>query len=964
MQTYLKKDHAPAHRGPSAARMPAPSMDALRAGMALPATEQPGQRVDLPSQIQAKMESAFGMDFSGVRLYRSQAVADGGAQAVTQGSRIAFAPDRLDFFSQEGQSLLGHELSHVASQARGEARGQGFLQDARLESQADREGAMAAQGESVGPATGTLSAASAVGAAGPMQAKKDKKDRQQTNAPAAPAIDDGVADRVDDTEFDPVQQTIGTGVDAFNATSEYAGDTLEDLADDGPTQGVKDFAGAAGDSSFMDVVGKTAAITGPVKSAYDFVKGIQGFNAEDDVMDQVVALASGGGSTLTGAAQGVNEFYEYMDDATSKAVGGGSQAFSGTLGAVNASRHLVRALQDDEDGDKLDQVMGAGTDLVGSVNDAVQGVSKASKEKWISKDAAGNVGAALQMVTGSAGVGSAIRHGVMADTDDKLAQNSLRKVRSEAQSRTSEEQQANDTLLDSMLSAQQRVAGVRKQDAVWEGIHGGLDALGGAASFIPVGGTAASIGIGAVQKVTDFIGQEATGQARKRAREENLGQRHMDLHRELMQKLIEEKKAQTGKTELSAYELDQCRTLAKHTVNQHLYGQGVRTNRMAGMQKTNQELDQAEALMGASGAEGARAAGSLRAAGHAIDDTGHFVSRNETQAKLNADLGSEDFEATWSSALSHEDVKRNPVMVARAKAAAKRKAKADKAAEKQRVKSLSPAEKAAEEAAAKQAKAQKKADDKRKRREQRAASKEARKTAKAAYKADMDSYVSAGLTAAGGDQMSRYDRWKKSNELKKQFKAENKAQGGARGLENTVEGAASDTNAGFFRKAANWGKSKYLHARRSHDRMRDSMVNDGWDKLSGWGRFKLAAANPLAWIASKTASGKAKSNAAQASVDEQHSMDLLNQLMSAGSAAPAAAAQDAAVQVPAAQVPAAQDAGAGGEIMDQTADPSLLTVGQKIERYESGQASNEGVDPSILTFKNKIRHLNSRIRGK
>lgn len=864
MQTYLKKDHAPAHRGPSAARMPAPSMDALRAGMALPATEQPGQRVDLPSQIQAKMESAFGMDFSGVRLYHSQAVADGGAQAVTQGSRIAFAPDRLDFFSREGQSLLGHELSHVASQARGEARGQGFLQDARLESQADREGAMAAQGESVGPATGTLS----------------------------------------------------------------------------------------------------AAITGPVKSAYDFVKGIQGFNAEDDVMDQVVALASGGGSTLTGAAQGVNEFYEYMDDATSKAVGGGSQAFSGTLGAVNASRHLVRALQDDEDGDKLDQVMGAGTDLVGSVKDAVQGVSKASKEKWISKDAAGNVGAALQMVTGSAGVGSAIRHGVMADTDDKLAQNSLRKVRSEAQSRTSEEQQANDTLLDSMLSAQQRVAGVRKQDAVWEGIHGGLDALGGAASFIPVGGTAASIGIGAVQKVTDFIGQEATGQARKRAREENLGQRHMDLHRELMQKLIEEKKAQTGKTELSAYELDQCRTLAKHTVNQHLYGQGVRTNRMAGMQKTNQELDQAETLMGASGAEGARAAGSLRAAGHAIDDTGHFVSRNETQAKLNADLGSEDFEATWSSALSHEDVKRNPVMVARAKAAAKRKAKADKAAEKQRVKSLSPAEKAAEEAAAKQAKAQKKADDKRKRREQRAASKEARKTAKAAYKADMDSYVSAGLTAAGGDQMSRYDRWKKSNELKKQFKAENKAQGGARGLENTVEGAASDTNAGFFRKAANWGKSKYLHARRSHDRMRDSMVNDGWDKLSGWDRFKLAAANPLAWIASKTASGKAKSNAAQASVDEQHSMDLLNQLMSAGSAAPAAAAQDAAVQVPAAQVPAAQDAGAGGEIMDQTADPSLLTVGQKIERYESGQASNEGVDPSILTFKNKIRHLNSRIRGK
>jgi hypothetical protein len=46
-----------------------------------------------------------------VKLYESQAVADAGARAVTQGSKIAFAPGMLDFTSYGGQALLGHELS-------------------------------------------------------------------------------------------------------------------------------------------------------------------------------------------------------------------------------------------------------------------------------------------------------------------------------------------------------------------------------------------------------------------------------------------------------------------------------------------------------------------------------------------------------------------------------------------------------------------------------------------------------------------------------------------------------------------------------------------------------------------------------------------------------------------------------------------------------------------------------------
>ena len=107
------------------------------AGRAAPGPELMGSRADLPEAVRSKMESSFGADFSGVQLYESQAVADAGAQAVTMGNRIAFAPGELDFSSTAGQALLGHELSHVVSQARGEVSGAGFLNDHALEALLD-----------------------------------------------------------------------------------------------------------------------------------------------------------------------------------------------------------------------------------------------------------------------------------------------------------------------------------------------------------------------------------------------------------------------------------------------------------------------------------------------------------------------------------------------------------------------------------------------------------------------------------------------------------------------------------------------------------------------------------------------------------------------------------------------------------------------------------------------------------
>ena len=176
LYTHLshKQKHPISDHTPSEPASSAPSLSALQAG-AIPTREQMGRRVDLPAAIQAKMEASFGADLSGVQLYESQTVADAGADAVTMGNKIGFAPGRLDFVSSGGQELLGHELSHVVSQARGEVTGSGFLSDHTLEARADREGALAAAGERVSDAPVTpLSPSSALSAAGPMQARKAK----------------------------------------------------------------------------------------------------------------------------------------------------------------------------------------------------------------------------------------------------------------------------------------------------------------------------------------------------------------------------------------------------------------------------------------------------------------------------------------------------------------------------------------------------------------------------------------------------------------------------------------------------------------------------------------------------------------------------------------------------------------------------------------------------------------------
>lgn len=125
-----------------------------------------GARRAAPASVLSEMSQRMGADFSDVELYESPLVAQHGAQAAASGSKVAFAPGMLDFSSQKGLSLLGHELSHVASQSRGEVSGSGLVQDSALEHKADAEGARAAA--SLSP----MSQASPQGGAGALQCKK------------------------------------------------------------------------------------------------------------------------------------------------------------------------------------------------------------------------------------------------------------------------------------------------------------------------------------------------------------------------------------------------------------------------------------------------------------------------------------------------------------------------------------------------------------------------------------------------------------------------------------------------------------------------------------------------------------------------------------------------------------------------------------------------------------------------
>jgi len=173
-------------------QIPNSAMVALMTGAAPPDDNLRGHRMDLAPILNAKMSAAFGMDLSGVKLYRSKAMAGTGIHGLARGNEIVLADD-VDLNTLAGQTVLGLELSHIRAQSMGLGIGHtGLLHNTALEHTADIEGARAARGLDVvqrGMETGMgintafgmegveplqpIGAGLGVSAAAPMQAKKD-----------------------------------------------------------------------------------------------------------------------------------------------------------------------------------------------------------------------------------------------------------------------------------------------------------------------------------------------------------------------------------------------------------------------------------------------------------------------------------------------------------------------------------------------------------------------------------------------------------------------------------------------------------------------------------------------------------------------------------------------------------------------------------------------------------------------
>ncbi len=121
----------------------------LQMKSAAPPVQRKGE--GMPEPVRAKMEQAFGTDFSDVRVHTGNQAEQVGALAYAQGNDIHFAPGQYHPETSKGQELLGHELAHIVQQKQGrvkpttEVNGVAVNDDPSLEREADQWGTKAAQ---------------------------------------------------------------------------------------------------------------------------------------------------------------------------------------------------------------------------------------------------------------------------------------------------------------------------------------------------------------------------------------------------------------------------------------------------------------------------------------------------------------------------------------------------------------------------------------------------------------------------------------------------------------------------------------------------------------------------------------------------------------------------------------------------------------------------------------------------
>ena len=935
MQTYQKKAKPSACTVPRSrpAAAHAPQQPPLRGMSDLFPVEHAGRPVDLPAAIQSKMESAFGADLSGVKLYESQAVADAGADALAQGSHIAFAPGQLDLVSMRGQALLGHELSHVVSQARGEVRGSGLLENHALEARADREGMMAAMGQSIYPGAtaspGASAAVAAAGATGPVQARRRRK--RQDPVVYGPENRPSATDRrlgANDIEGDSLGgNALDAGLAATDQFNEFSStvETLASQRDNGSYVlgrfGAK--AGAVNDSDFMGHAAAIGSIIGTTKNTVDTAKDIK-----DTITDQNAGTA------------------EKAASLTSSVASWGSDAL-GT--AKNLTGQIIQ-------------------------NEAVKEAVGSQLEAH---------GSYFQMIAGTANAAKATIHGHEATGDRLAAERAGRILASDSSQRAASgdaEKIKNDKLLRSMATNARNAAKVRKAESVQEGVNAGMDIVNGGLGLIPGVGNLAAMGGSAVKTVVNTGMEAHVDQKRKEAREKNLD--NLSLRASLEKKL-------GMRDDLPEKKKNEIRHRAKHIANQITSGErGATTNKVAGMHKTQNDVTALNQLSSQDNEEGQRARKIVNVMGIGTNSKGEMLDTDAASAQVNADFArGGSVEEQIGAADAHQFEKEHTVQAElkrqQASAEAKKQKKAAKLAKKEQKKaalehfnSLSEENRQNIRAANKRRKEEKKnlIKDKgikwyefQKKKEARleydiahrvgdeygghdTSEKEAQlnelreqRAARQAGKENKKQLKAARKEARKEDKayQSQRDEQRKLAGIKwyefKKKKEFNNEYDYATGTKerpdaNAPEGSATaNANKPWYKRAGDHIKNKWYSMRRKHQRARDSFVNEEEDfkQLSGWRKAKLIVQNPLAFLKSKTQKGRAataKRNA-EAAADSQMLEQLMNNPDSVG--------EDGSVSLPHNSNVSA-DALQAAKANLKPVDASQLSTSNKRRRITSG----------------------------
>lgn len=157
--------------GIGGARMQMKSRDGAAAGVhdAAAVKEQLGSGHSLDGRVQSQMSSAFGYDFSGVRVHTDAKAGELSGQlsarAFTIGNDVAFAGGEYKPGTLVGDALIAHELAHVVQQGGGKQTGTAqsknadLNNDSSLEQDADRS----AVGAVVSTWTGTKKGLAEIG---------------------------------------------------------------------------------------------------------------------------------------------------------------------------------------------------------------------------------------------------------------------------------------------------------------------------------------------------------------------------------------------------------------------------------------------------------------------------------------------------------------------------------------------------------------------------------------------------------------------------------------------------------------------------------------------------------------------------------------------------------------------------------------------------------------------------------